>query len=246
MADIFGEALRDFWEDRYTQDIMTHSTLGGEDSIPLPYLFRNFDQMPEVERRALELARGKVLDIGCGAGGHALHLQEKGMEVTGLDSSPGCISICRERGLQSTVQCPIMEYRDQGYDTLLLPMNGIGLAGTLENLGAFLAHLASLLRPGGQILMDSSDIIYMFDQDSDGGYWIPGDTHYYGEVTFTMAYKNFRSEPFPWIYVDYNTLHYAAVENGLACELIYEGDHYEFLARLGPLAHGFPQENVGP
>lgn len=234
MADIFGMAMTDFWHHRYTEDIKTHSSLGDGDTIPLPYLFRDFDQMPEVEQWALEMARGKVLDIGCGAGSHALYLQEKGMGVCGLDSSQGCISVCRERGLLSTVTGPILKYGDGTHDTLLLPMNGIGLAGTLAGLGPFLRHLATLLRPGGQILLDSSDIIYMYDRDQDGGYWIPGGSAYYGEVVFTMEYKNSRSDPFPWLYVDYNTLQNAAVDNGLECELILEGEHYEYLARLRP------------
>src|SRR5690606_5526262 len=188
--------------------------------------------MPEVEQRALEMAQGKVLDLGCGAGNHSLYLQENGMEVCGLDSSQGCIAVCRERGLLSTVISPILEYGEETYDTLLLPMNGIGLAGTLEDLGPFLKHLVSLLRPKGQILLDSSDIIYMYDRDPDGGYWIPGDSAYYGEVTFTMEYKNERSDPFPWLYVDYNTLQNAAVDNGLAGEVILEGEQNEYLARL--------------
>ena len=67
----------DYWREGHAEDIRTFSSLAGEDVIPLPYLFRDFDQMPAVEQRALELARGKVLDIGCGAGSHALYLQEK-------------------------------------------------------------------------------------------------------------------------------------------------------------------------
>ncbi len=232
MVDLFGEALMDYWREGHAEDIRTFSSLAGEDVIPLPYLFRDFDQMPAVEQRALELARGKVLDIGCGAGSHALYLQEKGLEVTGLDSSKGCIRVCGQRGLRSTVTSPILDYGKDTHDTLLLPMNGIGLAGTLGNLGPFLKHLASLMRPGGQLLLDSSDIIYMFDQDEDGGYWIPGEMPYYGEVVFTMEYRNLKSGPFPWVYVDFNTLHDCCSNLGLNCELVLEGEHYDYLARL--------------
>lgn len=234
MADIFGMATMDYLRERYTEDIITFSSLAGRDSIPLPYLFRDFAQMPKVEQKALELAQGKVLDLGCGAGSHALYLQEIGLEVCGLDSSPGCIAVCRERGLRRTVLSSVLAYGEGTHDTLLLPMNGIGLAGTLEKLGPFLNHLATLLRPGGQILLDSSDIIYMYDADTDGGYWIPGDSAYYGEVVFTLEYKKAKSDPFPWLYVDYNSLQNAAAANGLHCELILEGDHYEYLARLSP------------
>ncbi|THV60077.1 class I SAM-dependent methyltransferase [Flagellimonas alvinocaridis] len=232
MADVFGKALQDYHQGKYTEDITTYSSLDEKDSIPLPYLFRDYDQMPILERKALALAKGRVLDIGCCAGVHSLYLQKKGMDVTGLDSSAGVITVCKERGLKSTVNSSIEDFKGDSFDTLLLLMNGIGLAGTLDNLSSFLQHLASLLRPNGQILLDSSDIIYMFDQDEDGGYWIPDSGKYYGEVTFTLEYKKQKSIPFEWLYLDYNTLFNACLSNGLVCELVSSGEHYDYLARL--------------
>ncbi|MEZ4811457.1 MAG: class I SAM-dependent methyltransferase [Allomuricauda sp.] len=232
MADVFGKALMDYHFGKYTEDIKTFSSLDEEDCIPLPYLFRNFDEMPLLEQKALVLARGKVLDIGCGAGSHTLYLQEKGFEVTGLDFSEGAIRVSRDRGVIATVNMSIMEYHGSKYDTLLLLMNGIGLAGNLSNMDTFLQHLASLLRPNGQVLLDSSDIIYMFEQDEDGGYWIPNTGQYYGEVTFVMEYKGQKGNPFPWVYVDYNTLQNACSANNLNCELVLSGEHYDYLARL--------------
>ncbi|WP_375325261.1 class I SAM-dependent methyltransferase [Flagellimonas sp. GZD32] len=232
MPDVFGKALLDFQKGNYTEDITTYSSLDEEDVIPVPYLFRNYKEMPAIEQKALQLAHGKVLDIGCGSGSHSLYLQKKGLDVTALDSSEGAITVTKERGVMSTVQQDIMQYSNEKFDTLLLLMNGIGLAGKLKNLTSFLTHLASLLQPKGQILLDSSDIIYMFEQDDDGGYWIPNDGNYYGEVEFTMSYKGLQSEPFNWVYVDYNTLQNACEANGLNCELIVEGEHYDYLAKL--------------
>ena len=232
MADVFGKALLDYHLGKYTEDIKTFSSLDEEDVIPLPYLFRNFDEMPLLEQKALELAKGKVLDIGSGAGSHALYLQERGLEVTALDFSEGAIRVCKDRGVISVVNESIMDHRQCKYDTLLLMMNGIGLAGTLDHLDSFLQHLASLLRPNGQVLLDSSDIIYMFEQDEDGGYWIPDSGHYYGEVTFAMEYKGQMGIPFPWIYVDFNTLQNACSANNFDCELVLSGEHYDYLARL--------------
>jgi hypothetical protein len=71
----------------------------------------------------------------------------------------------------------------------------------------------------------------MFDDDEDGGKWIPGDT-YYGELTFTISYKNQTEEVFPWLYLDYNTLQNAAHANGLQCQLVCEGEHFDYLARF--------------
>jgi len=232
MADVFGMALKDFQKGDYTEDIKTYSSLDEEDVIPVPYLFREFDEMPKIEQIALQLARGKVLDIGAGAGSHTLYLQNKGLEVTALDNSEGCIAVCRERGVKSTVLSDILTYSEEKYDTLLLLMNGIGLAGKLGNLSRFLQHLASLLQPNGQVLMDSSDIIYMFEQDDDGGYWVPNDGTYYGEVAFEMEYKGYKSKPFDWIYVDINRLQNACESNGFHCEIVISGEHYDYLAKL--------------
>lgn len=218
--DILGNALLDYQAGNYTQDILTYSSLKEEDVLPLPYMFRSFEEMPFIEQKALQNCKGKVLDIGCGAGSHSLYLQQKGLTVTGLDSSSGAIKVCRERGLKNTVQENILDYKDQTFDTLLLLMNGVGLAGTLNGLTGFLGKLKSLLNEKGQILLDSSDIIYMYENDDDGGYWIPEEVIYYGEITFTLEYKNKKSEPFPWLYVDYNTLQRAANFNNLNCELL--------------------------
>ncbi|MCG2461831.1 class I SAM-dependent methyltransferase [Flavobacteriaceae bacterium F89] len=232
MMDVLGQALLDFQQGRYTEDILTYSSLEEEDHIPIPYLFRNFKDMPPLEQKALEICRGTVLDIGCGAGSHSLYLQENGFTVTALDRSAGAVETCRLRGLKNVVQTDVMDYKKGKYDTLLLQMNGIGIAGKLQYLDGLFTHLKSLLNPKGQILLDSSDIIYMFDADEDGGYWIPDDKEYYGEVDFTMEYKGVKSAPFPWLYLDYNTLQRAAHANELDCEIIMEGEHFDYLAQL--------------
>lgn len=83
----------------------------------------------------------------------------------------------------------VMTLENNKHDTILSFMNGAGMCGKLKNIENFLLKLKSLLNPGGQILLDSSDIIYMFDDDEDGGKWIPTDNAYYGEVVFNIAYK---------------------------------------------------------
>lgn len=230
--DILGSALLDYQNNNYTEDIITFSSLNEEDILPLPYMFRGFKEMPKLEKKALEICKGEILDVGCGAGSHTLYLQEKGFSVTSLDASPGAIKVCKQRGVKNTIHKSIFDYEGETYDTILILMNGIGLAGTLKELDKFFSKLKSILKEGGQIILDSSDIIYMFENDEDGGYWVPDETIYYGEVTFTMEYKNKKSKLFPWLYVDYNTLQRAANYNNLNCELIKEGEHYDYLARL--------------
>lgn len=242
--DLIGGALMDYHKGNYTEDIISHSSLGDTDTLPLPHLFRSLKDMPLLEQKALKLAQGHILDIGCGAGSHALYLQQKGYAVTGLDSSYGAIEVCKQRGLKQTVCSDILDYKKSGYDTLLLLMNGIGIAGELESIDLFLSHLASLLSKNGQIILDSSDIIYMFEEDNDGGYWLPGSAKYYGEVEFYLEYKNEKSKSFKWLYLDFNTLQRAANNNNLSCELVSEGNHYDYLARLSPIQTQNGLQNV--
>lgn len=235
--DIFGEALLDFQLGNYTTDIKTILSLHElseveEDTLPLKYLFRDYDTMPALEQKALDLCRGEILDIGCGAGSHSLYLQQKRMLVTALDRSIGAIETCRLRGIENRVHCDILNFNTKKFDTLLLLMNGIGIAGTLKGLDLLLKHFKTILKSEGQILLDSSDIIYMFYEDDDGGIWLPADKHYYGEVSFSMQYKGKQGNSFEWLYLDYQTLQRAATAHKFKCELVREGEHYDYLARL--------------
>ena len=231
MADILGTALLDYFNNNYTEDIITESTISEADEMPLPYLFRSYKEMPAIEQKALQLAKGKVLDVGCGAGSHSLYLQNvKSLEVTAIDISKGAAEVTKARGVKKSFNQNLFGVKEQ-YDTLLLLMNGIGICGKLERINVFLQHLKSLLKPNGQILLDSSDIIYMFPQEEDGSVWVNSEK-YYGEVEFTMSYKGKTSATFDWLYLDYNTLQNACLANGLHCELVVEGEHYDFLARI--------------
>ena len=233
MKDLFGKAILDFQTNNFPEDLITETTISEEDEMSVAYLFRDFSGMPILEQKALLLAKGKVLDVGCGAGSHSLYLQnEKKLAVTAIDISEKAVEACKLRSvLNAKVEAILHLETDEKFDTILLLMNGTGIFGKLENVPNYLKKLKSLLAENGQILIDSSDIIYMFDEDEDGEKWISGDA-YYGELEFTITYKGEKEASFPWLYMDYNTLQNAAVANGLQCELILEGDHYDYLARL--------------
>ena len=156
---------------------------------------------------------------------------DRNLDVTSIDISEKAIKACKLRGLKKAKVQDVMTLENEKYDTIIALMNGTGIFGTLKDTPKFLRKLKSLLNPGGQILIDSSDIIYMFDDDEDGGKWIPSNG-YYGELTFTISYKNETETPFPWLYIDYNTLQNTSHASGLRCELLLEGEHYDYLARL--------------
>jgi SAM-dependent methyltransferase len=108
-----------------------------------------------LERQAVARARGKILDIGCGAGRHALYLQEKGFDVTGIDNSPGAIKVCRLRGLKKALVRPIREidkFRKNSFDTILMMGNNFGLFGDAESARNLLEKMARITKPDAVII----------------------------------------------------------------------------------------------
>lgn len=230
MKDLFGQALLDFQKGAFTEDIMTSTNISDDDTLPISYLFRNFKEMPKLEQKALKLAKGHVLDVGCGAGSHSLYLQEKGFQLKSIDISEGAIEVCKLRGVKNAEVKNILN-ETETYDTILLLMNGTGIFQELSQLSKYLKHLKSLLHLNGQILIDSSDIKYMYE-DEDGGFWIDAHANYYGELDYYLSYKGNKQTPIKWLYLDFETLQLACETVGLQCELILEGDHFDYLAKL--------------
>ncbi|MCH7523662.1 MAG: methyltransferase domain-containing protein [Bacteroidetes bacterium] len=230
MKDLFGKALLDYQNGNYTEDIITSTSISEDDVLPLPYLFRSYNEMPKLEQKALDLAQGKTLDVGCGAGSHSLFLQEKGLNVKAIDISKGAIEVCKKRSLINAEVKNILN-ETETFDTILLLMNGTGVFEDLANAPRHLNHLKQLLKPNGQILIDSSDIKYMYEDD-DGNYCINANANYYGELDYYISYKNEKENPFKMLYLDFETLNSACISVGLQCELVLEGKHYDYLARL--------------
>lgn len=231
--DVFGEAISAYFHKKDETDIIVHSPDFDDDVIPVPFLFRSYKEMPVLEKEALKNCKGKVLDVGCGAGSHAMYLQQvKNLEVTAIDTSPGAIEICKARGIKDARILNFFLLKEEKFDTLLFLMNGSGIIGKLSRLDDFFQHSRDLLNPEGKILLDSSDLSYLFDEDEDGGIWIDAGAPYYGEMEFSLSYKGKRSKPFPWLYLDYNTLELAANMNNFECKLRKKGPHYDYLAEL--------------
>lgn len=230
--DPMGAAIRDYQNKGKASRLRVLSSMFDEDEMPVVHLFRTFNQMPRLEQKALSMAKGRVLDIGAGAGCHALALQERGLEVKAIDISPLSCEVMKERGVKDAECVNLFDPQLQGkYDTLLLLMNGTGIAGKLNRLSMLLNRLKELLAEGGQILIDSSDLKYIYENE-DGSMDIDLNAPYYGEVDYQMQYKNIKGEPFDWLYTDPMLLASISKQCGLNCEIVEEGENYDFLARL--------------
>lgn len=228
--DPMGRAIADYFKTQKANKLRVFSPMFEEDEIPLSTLFRKYKEMPEIERKALDMANGKTLDVGAGSGCHSLVLQEKGIDVTAIDISPLSVETMKERGVKKVIEQDFFTLKGQ-YDTILMLMNGIGIVGTLECLPRFFRQLDKILTPGGQLLCDSSDISYVFE-DENGMIDIPNEMDYYGEHSFRMQYKDTIGEPFNWLYIDADTLREKAGRCGYAVEVVAEGEHYDYLARI--------------
>ena len=230
--DPMGAAIRDYHLRGKAARLRVMSSMFDEDEMPVDHLFRTFDEMPHLEQKALNMAYGKVLDIGAGAGCHALALQERGLDVKAIDISPLSCEVMKERGIKD-VECVNLFCKQlQGkYDTLLLLMNGTGIAGKLSQLPALLNRLKELLSEEGQILIDSSDLKYIYENE-DGSVDIDLNAPYYGEVDYQMQYRDIKGEPFDWLYTDPMLLASVSKQCGLQCQIMEQGEHYDYLAKL--------------
>ncbi len=232
--DIFGLAFKDYLAGKRDGKIAVCTELAGFaelDELPVSYFFRDFRLMPEWEQLALDHCRGVVLDVGAGAGAHALEFQRRGLDVYAIDISPGAVEIMRERGVRQAFCSDIMKVSGLKFNTILFLMNGIGMAKDLDGLKALLLHAAGLLVPGGVVLLESTDIIYMFKEE-DGSILIPLGEKYYGEITYRLSYNENKGEPFPWLFVDFDNLQGIAGECGFSTEILYRGENHNYLAAL--------------
>ncbi|OUJ72716.1 class I SAM-dependent methyltransferase [Hymenobacter crusticola] len=231
--DPLGQALLAYQHGDKRATVTVHSSVTEDDNLPASYLFRTLWEMPELERTALEECRGRILDAGAGAGSHALELQGRGFEVKAIDVSPGAVAVMQARGVREVARHDIFDApaSAEHFDTILMLMNGLGLVGTLEGLEKFLIHARGLLAPGGQILATSSDISYLYE-DEEGALVLNLNGPYYGEVDYTMTYKDETGPSFPWLFADPTILQDYAEAAGYEVEFVDEDDQQQYLARL--------------
>ena len=232
-GDPMGAAIYDFHKNGTADVLRVFSSQFEEDEIPVADLFREYDDMPELERIALDEASGEILDVGAGSGCHSVALMKMGKSAVAIDISPLSVEVMKERGVDALQVNLYDESFDRKFDTLLMLMNGTGIIGNLDNMPVFFERMKQLLKSGGSILIDSSDLRYLFEEE-DGSLMIDLADDYYGQLDYQMQYKDVSGEPFDWLYVDFDTLAFYAEESGFDAVLLAEGEHYDYLAKLTP------------
>lgn len=223
------EALRAYRSGDEEAALVMRTDVGGSEDVPVSLFFRQQAEMGPVESAALRLARGRVLDLGAGAGAHAAPLVRAGLDVTAVEILPEARSALREAGVRDVREGGLDTLGpDERFDTVLVLMNGLGLAGSLDGLGDLLARLAVALAPGGQILADSTD---------PSGWEDPEDGRYAGEVHMQLGFAETWGSPFPFLFVDADRVQAAASARGLEASVVAEEDDGRWLARI---THGGP------
>ncbi|MGB3182632.1 MAG: methyltransferase domain-containing protein [Cyclobacteriaceae bacterium] len=225
--DLYGQALLDYAAGK-EKSLYLETSYGTREEMPVSHYFRDYDGLPDIDQIALQFCSGNILDVGAGAGVHSLILQENNNTVTALELSPGACQVMKKNGVQNVLNADFYTLTKRKFDTILLLMNGLGLAGTLNNLPVFLSKAKSLLSEDGVILVDSSDIRYLYEEE--GVRW--PQEGYYGEISYRYIYGGKTGDWFPWLYADADTLEKYAGQAGLDCNVIFTDDNDQYLARL--------------
>lgn len=224
--DLYGCFLSDYYYSKLKSDVLLHNNYGEVEELPVESFFRTEDDMPDLEIFALNLCKGKILDIGAGVGVHSLLLQKNGFDVTAIELSEGACEIMKTQGVKNIIWGDVTRYKEEKYDTLLLLMNGIGFCGYISDLKIFLQQAKEMIKPEGQILFDSSDVAYLYEENE------PESDSYYGEIDYQYEYNGEKGDWFSWLYLDQKTMQEIAFECGWHLQIIYEDEDEQYLGRL--------------
>lgn len=226
IKDIYGNFLKDYYAGNKDIQVLLHNHYGPAEDMPVEIFFRKEEYMPDIEVFALNLCKGKILDIGAGTGGHCLLLQKFGFDVTAIEISAGACEVMKMRGVEKIINQDLMTFEGQKFDTLLLMMNGIGFCQYEDNLVPLLNHAKKLLKPNGQIIFDSSDVAYLYDDEP------PEEGSYYGEVDYQYEYNGDKGEWFSWLYADAKLMARVAKKCGYKMQVVFEDDDDHYLGIL--------------
>ncbi len=231
VPDIYGQALLNYLGNPSDQELIIHSDIAETEGYPISWFFRKNTEFPEIELKALDLCTGKVLDVGAGTGIHSLELQQRNFEVKAIDISEGSVQIMKEKGVSNALVQDFYSITNERYDTILMLMNGFGVMGKLDKVPQFFQHIDTLLTPNGQIIVDSSDLLHLYQED-DGSVLIDLNGAYYGEVEYQMEFEGKMGAKFDWLFIDFDSLEFAADKAGFKAVKIFEEENFQYLAKI--------------
>jgi 2-polyprenyl-3-methyl-5-hydroxy-6-metoxy-1,4-benzoquinol methylase len=159
--DVFGQGLLKQYKDLSdtVYEIIERDD-GFIEAAEIKRYFTKPNEFSTSEKKILNMAKGRVLDVGCGAGRHAIYLQQKGLDVTGIDNSPGAIKVSKLRGLKKTKLLPIEDvdkFNENSFDTVIMMGNNFGLFGTPTKAKQLLKKFYKVVSPNGQIIAENFD-----------------------------------------------------------------------------------------
>jgi SAM-dependent methyltransferase len=227
--DILGSAIESYFLSKDDTPVRVFINKNEEPEMYPSIFFRHYRNMLKYEKIALKESRGKVLDLGCGAGCHALYLQGKGLDVTAVEISKKSVKVAQKRGVENVINEDWRNLSLKNFDTVLVLMNGMGLAESPTELKIMFRKLKSFLSKSGAILIDSTDVTYA---KAD---WPMLDSEYFGKVQFELKYKG-KTQCFPWLFVDFETAVQTAKSVKLNVEVLERARNGHFLLRLSKMS----------
>jgi len=229
----FGQALEDFYNGKKNAEISLIREDGLEFNVPIEYFFRSSKGFSNLEKHAIRLCKGKVLDMGAGVGPHTLELQKLGLEVYAIDISSHACEIMKKRGVKNVHCTDFYNLTMDTFDTILLLGRSIGFVGNLKGIKKFLSYCKTHLNPEGIILLDSIDFrltqeqIQLNFQERNRKLG-----RYISEASFQMKYNNILGDKFKNIQIDPDTLKEITQELGLSCKILCKEEDGMYLAKV--------------
>ena len=229
----FGLALKEFYEGNEQAKVIFLRDDGLRDEYFVSQCFRTERDFSTIEKKAIDLCFGRVLDIGAGVGPHSLVLQKRGLDVWALDISSHACDIMKKRGVKNVICSDFYDLNQKNFHTILLMGRAIGFVENISGLKKFLGFCKVLLNPNGQILLDSLDVRYTDDPDHLAYQERSRQLgRYIGVIGLQMEYKGILGEKFRLLHVDSQTLKKCAREIGWSFELIVQEETGNYLAKI--------------
>ncbi len=221
----FGQALLAYWRGNESAVLIHEFRTGQKKSLPVSVFFRSHGEFLPTDN-AFENCQGQILVVGAGTGVHVLELEKRGYEVTAIDICPQAVHIMKERGIKDARQQDFLQFDGERFDTIFMLGHNIGLCKTLKGIKGLLRRCERLLRPGGQLLVNSAK--------EPGSANFPNQKGYPGELEFRLSHEENVGPWMRWLHVDFETLTSHALECDWSIEKLISTEEGGFLARLKP------------